>query len=201
MGITGRLVKSSMFGKSWHCTISHEWTFFSEFHRKCVGADRRISLLLQSIMWHDRWHFHVNWAGHMHTIDWTKSTWEQECATPGFFFCYESCHSSMSSSSSLPTSICSKKEKNFYPQALSSTLNTVHWRTRGRKELVRPEVPVKKIELLEWASMHVFSGECITIWKESGCASLMTHLKFCRDRPQSMELHTLVLIYSWPNSF
>ena len=53
------------------------------------------------------------------------------------------------------------------------------------------------MELLERASMHVFSVECITTWKESGCASSMTNFEFCRDRPHSMELHTLVLMYSW----
>ena len=53
------------------------------------------------------------------------------------------------------------------------------------------------MELLERASMHVFSVECITIWKESGCASSMTNFEFCRDRPHSMELPTLVLMYSW----
>ena len=53
------------------------------------------------------------------------------------------------------------------------------------------------MELLERASMHVFSVECITTWKESGCASSMTNFEFCRDRPHSMELPTLVLMYSW----
>ena len=36
--------------------------------------------------------------------------------------------------------------------------------------------------------------------KESGCASSMTNFEFCRDRPHSMELPTLVLMYSWCNS-
>ena len=57
-------------------------------------------------------------------------------------------------------------------------------------------MPVKKMELLERASMHVFSVECITTWKESGCASSMTNFEFCRGRPHSMELPTLVLMYS-----
>ena len=60
-------------------------------------------------------------------------------------------------------------------------------------------MPLKKMELLqvlERASMHVFSVECITTWKESGCASSMTNFEFCRDRPHSMELPTLVLMYS-----
>ena len=58
-------------------------------------------------------------------------------------------------------------------------------------------MPVKKMELLERASMHVFSVECIT--KESGCASSMTNFEFCRGRPHSMELPTLVLMYSCVN--
>ena len=45
--------------------------------------------------------------------------------------------------------------------------------------------------------MRMFSGECITTWKESGCASSMMNFEFCRDRPHSMELPTLVLMYSW----
>ena len=53
------------------------------------------------------------------------------------------------------------------------------------------------LQVLERASMHVFSVECITTWKESGCASSMTNFEFCRDRPHSMELPTLVLMYSW----
>ena len=57
-------------------------------------------------------------------------------------------------------------------------------------------MPVKKMELLERASMHVFSVECITTWKESGCAPSMTNFEFCRGRPHSMELPTLVLMYS-----
>ena len=62
-------------------------------------------------------------------------------------------------------------------------------------------MPVKKMELLERASMHVFSVECITTWKESGCASSMTNFEFCRGRPHSMELPTLVLMYSWYSWF
>ena len=59
-------------------------------------------------------------------------------------------------------------------------------------------MPIKEMELLERASMHLFSVECITTWKESGCASSMTNFEFCRDRPHrhSMELPTLVLMYS-----
>ena len=41
-----------------------------------------------------------------------------------------------------------KKKENSYPQALSSTFNTVLRRTRACKEQAQPEVPVKKIELL-----------------------------------------------------
>ena len=108
-------------------------------------------------------------------------------------FCYGCCHGRISSSSSLPMSVCPKKRKHFHPRALSWTLNTVHWRTRAYKEQAQSELPVKTIELLERVSMHVFSGECITTWKERVCASSMTHWKFCRDRPQSMELHTLLL--------
>ena len=94
-----------------------------------------------------------------------------------------------------------KKKKNIYPRALNPTLNTVLWRTRACKVQAWPEMPVKKMELLELerASMHVFSVECITTWKESGCASSMTNFEFCRDRPHSMELHTLVLMYSCLN--
>ena len=41
-----------------------------------------------------------------------------------FFFCYESCHSRMSSSSSLPTSICSKKGKKLLSSSVE--LNVEH---------------------------------------------------------------------------
>ena len=91
------------------------------------------------------------------------------------------------------------KKKNIYPRALNPTLNTVLWRTRACKVQAWPEMPVKKMELLERASMHVFSVECITTWKESGSASSMTNFEFCRDRPHSMELPTLVLMYSCCN--
>ena len=65
---------------------------------------------------------------------------------------------------------------------MSSKFNTVLWRTRECKEQAQPEVPVKKIEPLEWASMHVFSSACIPTWKESGCVSLMTQFDFGRCR-------------------
>ena len=90
-----------------------------------------------------------------------------------------------------------QRRKDFHPGALSWTLNSEHWRTRPCKEQVQPELPVKTIELLETASMHVFSGECITTRNERGYASSMTHLKFCRGRPLSMDLHALPLMYSW----
>ena len=55
-----------------------------------------------------------------------------------------------------------RKPWHFYPRAFSWTLNTLHWRARACKEPAQPELPVKTNELLERASMHVFSGECIT---------------------------------------
>ena len=99
-------------------------------------------------------------------------------------FWYSCCHGKISNSSLQPTSVYSKRGKNFCPQALSSRLNTVLWRTRACKQQAHPGVPVKETELLEWPCMHALSGERLTPWKESGCASSMTHLKFCLDRPQ-----------------
>ena len=49
-----------------------------------------------------------------------------------------------------------------------------------------------------WSTCSALSAQRPEIkWKESGCASTMTNLEFCRDRPHSMELPTLVLMYSW----
>ena len=81
------------------------------------------------------------------------------------------------------------KRKHFYPVALSWMLNAVHWQTRACKKLAQLARTASQNELLERAraSMHVFSSECITSWKEIGCASSMTHLKFCRGRPLSMD--------------
>ena len=41
------------------------------------------------------------------------------------------------------------------------------------------------------------SGCASSMQSESGCASSMTNFEFCRDGPHSMELPTLVLMYSW----
>ena len=115
-------------------------------------------------------------------------------------FCYGCCHGRISFSSSLPRSVCPKKRKHFYPRALNWTLNIVLRRTRACKDRAQPELPVKTIERLERASMHLFSGwahsDLKTEWY--GCASSMTHLKFCRGRPLGMKLHTLPLMSSWP---
>ena len=118
----------------------------------------------------------------------------QQCATPGLFGIaavtaeYQVCHPCQRQSA--------LKMEKHYARALSFRLKTVLWRTCACKEQASLKMPVKKIKLLEWAIIHLFSGECLTPWKESGWASSVTHLKFCRDRPESVELHTLVLVYS-----
>ena len=93
------------------------------------------------------------------------------------FWC-RCCRGGISSSSSLPTTVCMKKK------TLSSSVELdvehcyidehVHAKSKPNLTLTG----VKKIELLACASVHVFSGSCIATCKESGRASSMTTLIF-----------------------
>ena len=85
-------------------------------------------------------------------------------------FCYECCHGRISSASPLPTSVCPKKRKKSSSSVkLNVELCTLMNMCTQRAGPCSLKWQSKRIKLLEWASMHVFSAEYITTWKEWLC--------------------------------